>query len=58
MLKEEELEAGVVRSPKKAQIGQQKDFMNTFRGSIRQQQLLTQQLIVLMAQTLNTLKKD
>ena len=32
--------------------------MNTFRGSIRQQQLLTQQLIVLMAQTLNTLKKN
>ena len=34
-----------------------KDFMNTVRDSMRQQQLQTQQLIAMMSQILNTLKK-
>ena len=44
-------------SHQKTQIDQQKDFMNTVRDSMRQQQQQTQQTMVLMAQIVNTLKK-
>ena len=62
-LKEEELELKkrkqeLLEAQQKAQIDQQKDFMNTVRESMRQQQQQTQQMMVLMAQMLNTLKKD
>ena len=62
-LKEEELELKkrkqeLFEAQQKAQIDQQKDFMNTVRKSMRQQQQQTQQMMVLMAQMLNTLKKD
>ena len=62
-LKEEELEIKkrkqeLLEAQRKAQIDQQKDFMNTVRESMRQQQQQTQQMIVLMAQMLNTFKKD
>ena len=62
-LKEEELELKkqkqeLLEAQQKAQIDQQKDFMNTVRESMRQQQQQTQQMTVLMAQMLNTLKKD
>ena len=45
-------------SQQKAQIDQQKDFMKTVRDSMRQHQWQTQQTMVLMAQIVNTLKKD
>ena len=62
-LKEGELELKkrkqeLFEAQQKAQIDQQKDFMNTVRKSMRQQQQQTQQMMVLMAQMLNTLKKD
>ena len=62
-LKEEELELKkrkqeLLEAQQKAQIDQQKDFMNTVRESMRQQQQQTQKMMVLMAQMLNTLKKD
>ena len=62
-LKEEELELKkrkqeLLEAQQKAQIDQQKDFMNTVRDCMRQQQQQTQQMMVLMAQMLNTLKKD
>ena len=61
-LKEEALELKkrkqeLFEAQQKAQIDQQKYFMNTVRESMRQQQQ-TQQMMVLMTQMLNTLKKD
>ena len=51
-LKEEELELKkrkqeLLEAQQKAQIDQQKDFMNTVRESMRQQQQQTQQMMVL-----------
>ena len=56
-LKEEALELKkrkqeLFEAQQKAQIDQQKDFMNTVRESMRQQQQQTQQMMVLMTQML------
>ena len=61
-LKEEELESRtqkreLLEAQQKTQINQQKDFINTVWESVRKQQQ-TQQMMVLMSQMLNTLKKD